>query len=60
MTEFKRWAELKKRAFGTDKFVDVELIKERLGYEYNEFIRLNYIVMEMVHDIHNKNMLQNK
>jgi hypothetical protein len=57
MTDLKRWAQLKNIAFGKDKFVDVEIIKKRLGYEYHEFIRLNYIVMEMVHYIHNENML---
>lgn len=57
MTDIKRWAELKEKAFQGDMFVTDEAIKERLGYEYTEFIRLNHIIMEQVHEIHNKNMM---
>ena len=56
-TDLKNWHKLKKQAFQNDSFVDEKLIKERLGYEYWEFIRLNHMVMEQVHQIHNLNML---
>ena len=29
-------------------------------YDYSELLRLNYLVMELSHDIHNKNMLEVK
>ena len=55
--ELKEWARLKKIAFNGDMFVEVEAIKERLGYEYQEFVRLNHLMMEQCHAIHNMNML---
>lgn len=57
MTDIKEWKILHDRAFQGEKFVDVELIKERLGDEYTEFLRLNHRMMEITHHIHNENML---
>ena len=42
MTDLRRWSILNKKAFRGEKFVDVELVKERLGDEYDEYIKLNH------------------
>ena len=33
--------------------------RERSDWEYQELIRLNYLVMEVAHEIHNTNMMRN-
>ena len=57
MTDIKKWYVLKNRAFQGDNFVEESLIKSRLGSEYQEFIRLNHVVMEACHAVHNSHML---
>lgn len=32
--------------------------KERSNWEYQELIRLNHLVMEVAHEIHNTNMMK--